>query len=315
LIKGTGLEGLRGIPVINGNIVRPLLFASREQLENYALDNKLHWREDSSNRTSHYARNKIRNELIPIIEEINPGYAESLIRSAERLKDSVDLLDKYTGELIQGMVRKEGTYLYIHKRKVLETNSRNFLYTIIKDYGFNYDQTLEIWNRIEDQSGKSFWSGQYLLVIDRDEIIISDSEQAKDAEYDIEEDKKSLNTHSGRFIFAKRPFSKINRNLTANIAWLDFDKLNFPLKLRKWRIGDKFQPMGMQGKKKLSDLMIDMKIPLNLKNQILVLESNGEIVWVVGLRIDERFKLTPKSRYIYQIEFNYPDEKSLQENI
>lgn len=313
--KGSGIEGLKGIPAINGNVVRPLLFASRKNIEDYAMKNKLQWREDSSNRSSDYARNKIRNEIIPLIEEINPGFGLSIIRSVDRLKDIGILLERYISEIRERIIRVEGENLYIKKDIIFNLNSASLLFSIIKDYGFIYEQAGEILGRIGEQPGKIFLSEDYMLVIDRKELIVTAKDLSPKIPYFIEEDQKFLDAPDLKLRFKKMDFIKIEKKLPSNIVWIDFDKLFFPLKVRAWEEGDKFYPLGMKGKKKLSDFMIDIKIPLNLKRQIKVLESGQDIVWVVGLRLDDRFKLTESTRYVYQIEYINPDEKPIQKDI
>jgi tRNA(Ile)-lysidine synthase len=170
-----------------------------------------------------------------------------------------------------------------------------------------------MWEIMDEQSGKQFLSDRYVLLVDRSSLIISNKKIPDERTLSINKDDDIIESSGFTLKISRFDFSEINKKLPGHIAQLDYSKLEFPLKIRTWEIGDYFHPLGMKGKKKLSDFMIDIKIPLNLKRRIKVIESEGEIIWIVGYRIDERYKLTDKSKKVYQIEYFETNEESIQE--
>ncbi len=311
LIKGTGLEGLKGIPVRNGNVIRPLLFATRKDLEAHASDHDLKWREDSSNKSTDYTRNQIRIGIIPRIRKINPGFNDSIIRSVERVNDAQSLLRRYIDEIVERAVKVQGMDLLVDKAEIKKAESRVLLHDIIRDYGFTYDQAETIWELMDQQPGKQFYSGEYILVIDRSSLIISSKSDNNKGTLSVSEESGRIDTSGYTLKITRFDFRSIDKKLPNHVAQIDFDKLKFPLSVRSWKIGDYFYPLGMKSKKKLSDFMIDIKIPLNLKRRIKVIESGGEIVWIAGYRIDERYKLNKSTKQIYQIEYFESNEESI----
>ena len=310
LIKGTGFDGLKGIPVRNNNVIRPLLFATREDIEDFSREHKLEWREDSSNKYADYARNQIRINIIPGIRKINPGFNDTIIRSVERINDVQSLLRKCIDEIVERAVKVKGMDLLIDIAEIKKSESRALLYDIIRDYGFTYDQAKSIWEQMDQQSGKQFFSKQFMLVIDRSSLILSNNNFDRDV---LSVSKETDNIEASQYTMkiSRFDFKSIDKSLPTHVAHLDFNKLKFPLCIRSWEIGDYFYPLGMKNKKKLSDFMIDIKIPLNLKKRIKVIESRGEIVWVAGYRIDDRYKLTKNTKQVYQIEYFESNEESI----
>jgi len=185
------------------------------------------------------------------------------------------------------------------------------LYEILKEYGFNYQQVKDIVNALDGQSGKSFYSPDYILTIDRQNLYVDLITEVENKEEIIDEEADEVKYLNHHLSFNQIDESKVRFSGDENIAFLDFDKLKFPLVIRLWREGDRFQPLGMNLKKKLSDFMIDEKIPLNLKKQVPVLISGEEIVWVVGYRIDDRFKITSETRTAFRIVNKFIDDQSI----
>lgn len=307
LTKGTGIAGLHGIQLRQSGIIRPLLFADRKQIEAYAHQNQIQWREDSSNSDEKYRRTLIRKKVIPVLEEINPKLLGTLELSLERISGTENFFNAAVQELKQKSVYSSGRDIYININKIRNQPGLNVvLHEMIKDYGFQYHQTREIAYTIvhrtpEKQSGKVFDSITHRLNIDRKELVISLIATDSIGSYTISEKKHALDTDEFELVFNVLDAKKYKLMSLANIAALDHEKLKFPLTLRKWKKGDFFYPLGMNCKKKLSDFMIDIKIPLNLKNRVMILASGDDIVWVVGHRIDHRYRITNSTQQVYEI--------------
>jgi tRNA(Ile)-lysidine synthase len=297
LIRGTGFKGLAGIPRINGNIIRPLIHFTRKELEDFAVKHGIVWREDSSNAETKYDRNKIRHQIIPVVEEINEGY----IKAFNDTSDQLQLLDMYVENGLEkarkSWILEENDCIRLDIAYLKQNTSELILFwEYLKHFGFNFQQFRDIIGSLDSESGKQFETVEYLLEKDRDFFYLSSVHTEADKEMVTisREDKvicfgkQQMELHKGN------GHSVINSD--PNEAFLDADKLQFPLRIRNWQPGDRFQPLGMQGQKKLSDFMIDEKIPLNLKRRQKVLLSDNEIVWVLGHRIDHRFRITDKTQ-------------------
>lgn len=292
-IRGSSVEGLAGIPVKNGKIIRPLLFATRAQVEVYAKEKRIQWREDQSNLTDDYQRNFIRHQIVPKLKELNPSLQSTLHTGIEKLESDLELLHKQVEEWRREFVSSTGEKLTIAKKGFDSfPQGVHLLWRSIKEYGFNFEQAREIIHGLHGQSGKRFLSPTHQLVIDREHLILSPHENFWN-DIIIEQDQKSAILGSWKMGIEKSN-SEISKD--SLVAKLDADKLKFPLRWRKWKSGDFFYPLGMDHKRKLSDFLIDNKVALTDKDSVTVLESEGEIVWVVGYRIDNRFKITPQTR-------------------
>ncbi|MFC0604450.1 tRNA lysidine(34) synthetase TilS [Winogradskyella pulchriflava] len=299
--RGTGLNGLTGIPEINANIARPLLPFSREIIEAYAKANNINWREDSSNSSRKYLRNKLRHEVIPILKEINPNLLDSFKTTLENLNDTADIVDDSLVRIEKKATKsidKNGVTFKISKFKKL-SNPKAYLFEVFKDYGFTE------WNDVVDlldaQSGKQVFSSTHRLIKHREYLILTDlchSEQSEESLI-IKKSDKSIETPLGILFFDEADAIKIN---TSSTIYLDRDKLNFPLELRLWKAGDVFCPSGMKGKKKISKYLKDEKLSLVEKENTWLLTSNNDIVWVVGMRADERFKVTEQTKRILKVK-------------
>ena len=302
LSKGTGISGLKGIIPKSGKDIRPLMFATRKMIDVYASENALVWREDKSNASTKYSRNLIRHKVIPELKKINPSLEETFSHSMEKIAYAEQIFKEGIKQLRDKLLEKsnDGFMMSIEKISALP-DSGIILKEVLEEFGFNYRQTRDLLCSIHNQPGKTFFSEKYKIITDRKFIFLSHRQDEFIDEISISKDtssvcRPSLNISFEFIDFPVREFKGIEK-----IAYIDYDKLQFPLKIRKWKHGDRFQPLGMQHKKKLSDFMIDNKIPLNLKEQVFVLLSADKIAWVVGMRIDDRFKVTRQTKSIFKI--------------
>lgn len=302
LSRKTGIKGLTGIKDKTGNIIRPLLFAGRDEIEAFAAENYIEYREDSTNSEVIYQRNFLRHKILPLFTELNPSFKKNILASIENLKDAAAV---YTGflESEKEKVVKNTADSLIADIDTLQQSAypKLLLLEILSAYGFNSAVVDEVFQSLESDSGKQFFSKAHRLVKDREKLFISAIEVNGNKIYYIEAGDRQL-------------FQPFNMNLERheatdykirkekNFACMDLDKLQFPLLIRKWQQGDYFQPLGMTGLKKVSDFFIDEKLPLHEKENTWLLCSGEKIVWIMGQRIDNRFKISPKTKNILQIE-------------
>lgn len=283
--RGTGLEGLTGIPAQNGNIIRPLLPFSREEIENYANENKIQWREDSSNASDKYFRNKLRHDIVPILKELNTGFLDSFQNTLHHLQQAESLVDDASKLVYEKVVEEKDNRLEIHLKPLFEfKNYIAYLYQWLKNYGFSAWN--DIYELVEAQSGKQVFSETHVLLKDREKLILSERKASDNsAVYIIESLDSKVN------IPLKLRFCKaVNIFEThSNCIFVDENKIKFPLTIRKWQEGDYFYPSGMNGKKKLSKYFKDEKYSLLDKENQWLLCSEDQIIWVIGKRADKRF--------------------------
>jgi tRNA(Ile)-lysidine synthase len=282
-----------------------LLFASREMITAYADQEGITWREDQSNSTLKYSRNLIRHQVIPELKKINPNIEFTFAQSSEKLISTNQLFQKVIGDQKSSLFEIKDGHKVILKSRLKEVDEPVIiLYEILKDFGFNFPQVKDIINSIDHQPGAVFLSDQYQLTLDRAYLFIEKAEEKSEDEQTIEQDLPGLNFGKNHFSFDVVKVTDTSISSDRNIAMLDFEKLHFPLKIRYWEHGDAFYPLGMEHKKKVSDFMIDEKIPVNLKKQTSVIFSGDDLVWLVGWRIDNRFKITKHTKKILRIKRN-----------
>ena len=283
--RGTGLEGLTGIPAQNGNIIRPLLPFSREEIENYAKANNIQWREDSSNASDKYFRNKLRHDIVPILKELNTGFLDSFQNTLNHLQQAESLVNDASKLVYEKVVEVKENQLEIHLKPLLQfKNYKAYLYQWLKEYRFSAWN--DIYDLVEAQSGKQVFSETHILLKDREKLILSERKSTDKSEvFIIQSIESKVN------IPLKLRFSKaVNIFEThSNCIFVDENKLKFPLTIRKWQEGDYFYPSGMNGKKKLSKYFKDEKYSLLDKENQWLLCSEDQIVWVIGKRADNRF--------------------------
>lgn len=301
LIRGTGLDGLTGIPEVNDNIVRPLLSFSRETIEAYAKTNNLQWREDSSNASNKYLRNKLRHDVIPVLKDINPQLLQNFESTQSYLKDSKQIIEDSIVKLQKKTVSVEDGLIKLKIKPLKkQSNPKGYLYELLKD--FNFTEWNDVVDLLDAQSGKQVFSNTHRLLKDREYLLLSEitSEKLKNSILISEEDNK-VQTSSGILFFdeADAIFGK-----RTNVVFVDKNKLKYPLILRKWEEGDYFYPSGMKGKKKLSKYFKDEKMSLIEKENTWLLASNDEIVWIVNKRADQRFLANEETDKILKIEWS-----------
>lgn len=303
LTRGTGIDGLTGIPVRTNNIIRPLLFASREWLRNYAVKNNITWREDSSNEKDDYQRNFIRHRVVPLLKEVNPSLEDTFRDTHDRIVMAQLLVRSQLKTISDFLISTNGTRITIDKRNVLELeNAHAVLWELLKDYGFNYVQCKDLIQ--EHIPGKQFYSSKYRIIIDRNSFILEPRKESIPDALTIENTSDVLPRAGESLTFKTVDSNVFKLTKKLSVAQLDADKLVFPMTWRPWKPGDVLIPLGMKTSKKVSDLLIDAKVSLPDKEKITVIESAGEVVWVVGMRINEHYKVTEKTRRVFIIELN-----------
>lgn len=297
LSRGTGLDGLIGIPQQNDKILRPLLAFCRSEIEAYAQANKIQWREDSSNASDNYLRNKIRHILVPIVKDLNPDFLASFAKTQQYLQQSQQLAEDATVMVYQQVAQQADDEIHFNLKKLKQLpNYKSYLYQWLKEFGFTaWD---DIYNLAESQTGKQILSPDYRLLKNRDFFILSPLNKATEVqEFWIEKDEQ-VNFP------LKLTFKKIDAQSGSSnsVIFVDEEKLVYPLLLRRWKTGDVFLPIGMNGQsKKLSKFFKDEKLSLIEKENTWLLCSGNQIVWVIGLRADERFKPTTTTKQILKI--------------
>ena len=297
--RGTGLDGLTGIPSQNGNIIRPMLPFSRKEIENYVSENKLQWREDSSNTSDKYLRNKIRHHIIPVFKEINESFLQSFQNTLDHLNQEQSLVNDAVQMVYDIVVSEDNEQLKINISALLQyENYRAYLYKWLNKYGFLAWN--DVYNLIEAQSGKQIFSEKYILLKDRDFLILSKKETTNFEEIIIHSITEKPNFPLKLTLCNQSDIF----NQMKNVIFVDENKIQFPLTIRKWKEGDYFYPSGMQGKKKVSKYFKDEKFTLFQKQDTWILESNNKIVWIIGHRADERFKVENTTQTIIQITYN-----------
>jgi len=302
LSRGSGIRGLSGIQATSGKIIRPMLFTNRAEILDYCTRMKLEYRTDSSNQDTVYKRNLIRQEVLPILEQVNPAFRKNALKTIGNLNETAELFQQRISE-IRSFVYSEddlGAMIHIEKLQTLRPQ-RTILFELIREFGFQIEQIDDILDSMNRESGRKFFSGDYRLVKDREYLLISPFQQKSDQIFYIDEDcsKIQIPIHLSFEKFERTAGFRFSTHL--NTVDLDMDMLVFPLILRHWQTGEYFQPLGMQGLKKLSDFFIDEKYSIPDKENAWILASGDQLVWIVGKRMNERFKITPKTTRIIRI--------------
>ena len=305
LLRGTGLKGLTGIHRQMGKVVRPLMFASRKELLEYAVANHIPFREDSTNRSTKYLRNKIRLGLIPMIREINPKFTALMRGNLYRLNDAQQFIEAAVGKIRDIVTERHEGVDTIHTDRIDADFPRNFvIYTLLNTtYGFKGDVVDELCRALEQgQTGKRFYSREYVACIDRGNIAVSRIAECDDCETTVEQGAMRSYCGNSVLYYEHTDIDNItDYSVPQDVALVDEDKLHYPLCLRRWREGDWFVPFGMTGRKKVSDYLIDHKVSVVEKSRQFVLVSGEDIVWLVGRRIDDRYRITDKTEKILKV--------------
>jgi len=304
LAKGTGIAGLMGIQPKKEDYVRPLLFSTRQMIEDYAALQQLKWREDRSNSSVKYSRNLIRHHVIPELKKINPNLEQTFAQTSEKIVGASAILGDVVNAKKSELLHRVKDLTVIDKLSLAAVgNTPILVYEMLEEFGFNYTQIKDMLQSLHGQTGKVFHSGTHQITIDRKQVFIEKRQSNVHSYWKIYKDESEKHIEGVQFHFEKLGAQNTSIKRDKQMAMLDLDKLRFPLSFRHWKHGDAFFPLGMQHKKKVSDFMIDEKIPVNLKKQMLLLLSGNDIVWLVGHRIDERYKITQYTKEIFRIYF------------
>jgi tRNA(Ile)-lysidine synthase len=306
LIRGTGISGLHGIKPLSGNLARPLLFATREEIMGYIAEEQLTWREDSSNASTKYSRNFVRQEIIPLIKKLNPSFEDTLKETVQKVSAAEEIFKEQIDLLRVSEVRESKDFISVSQEKFRTDKFAEIrLFEILRPYNFTFPQIKFILDSIDEPAGKHFESPTHLLVNDRGNFIITHKNLEAFSSLEIYTCPGEISFEGRKLILKEMEANTYKISPDKNIAALDAARLKFPLTLRKWKEGDWFMPLGMNKKKKLSDFFIDEKVPLNLKDQKRVLVSDGAIVYIPGMRVDDRFKITEETERIIEIRYLY----------
>lgn len=299
LIRGTGPEGLTGIKTEKEEIIRPLLDFSRKQIEAYARKKHYKWREDSSNASDKYMRNKIRHHIVPVMEELNPQLLDSFAKTQQHLQESMDLVEDYISLLYPKLVQKD-TYGYAIDIDFLKKvpNQKQILYQLLKSFGFT--EWNDVYDLLSAQTGKMVLSDTHRLIKDRQKLLLTEQNgNSVNKEYNLGEDEELVMIPGMGTLHINEV--KEMEQASESCIFVPERKLEFPLKIRKWKKGDYFYPFGMKGKKKLSDFFKDQKFSLPEKENTWILFSGNEIVWIINHRADNRFAVEKSDSKILKI--------------
>ena len=297
--RGTGIEGLIGIPEINGNIVRPLLIFSRADIKNYAKEHSILWREDKTNAESNYLRNRLRHQVIPNLKAVNSNFLKNFQKTICHLKNTNSFVVEEMLDIKQALFNyKESGYIEIEIAALEKyLDSEFYMYEVFREFGFTSGK--ELLKLVAAQSGKQLFSSSHRLLKDRDTLLLSKLfEEVSASTYHITEDESMQMIASGMLKF-KQVAAISDTNLRT--IYVDKETLKYPLTVRRWKEGDYFYPLGMMGKKKLSKYFKDEKLSLLAKENVWVLCSEEAIVWIINYRADERFKITKNTKKLLKV--------------
>jgi tRNA(Ile)-lysidine synthase len=303
LIRGTGLTGLSGIRVISNRIIRPLLFATRQDIVIYCNNHNLVFREDKSNADTKYIRNKVRHMILPVLKEINPSIETTLTETAERFQGINEIVSEYIFRLREKITECNDNIVTFNIGLLrAHLNNKAILFELFRQYGVTNARLDDLIKIINGKTGGQIHTGTHRILKNRKELIVLYDENRNGISFkikSIEDFKKIPGFESAELVTITDTF-EISADQT--IGYLDSEKLVFPLTIREWKAGDSFYPLGMKQKKKLSDYFIDNKYSILDKENKLILESDGKIVWIIGDRIDNRFKITRSTRIALVIQ-------------
>ncbi|MBN1253367.1 MAG: tRNA lysidine(34) synthetase TilS [Bacteroidales bacterium] len=305
LARGTGIRGLTGINAVNDKIIRPLLFADREEIIEYLKKDGIKFRTDSSNSDVKIMRNKFRHEILPAFREVNTAFSNKILETISYLKQTETVLNQEVSNVIDDVLKTHNQIIFIDIKKLQKYSpTKLFLYEILKTYSFNNKQVDDIYETLDKNAGKQFFSETHKLIKDRENLIIEKINTVSENEIIINKDDELIQISDNQYIkiniFNKNANYKIKKS--KKTATFDFNKIKYPLTIRNWQKGDYFYPFGMNKKKKLSNFFIDEKISIIEKEKIKILVSEEKIAWIIGYRTDNRFKITEKTKKI--IEFD-----------
>jgi tRNA(Ile)-lysidine synthase len=300
--KGTGIAGLHGIQPRQGNLIRPLLFATRNEIYNYAKYNKVDFVTDSSNLAQKYTRNYFRQTVIPAIEKVLPEVKENIADNIHRFSEAEILYEEALANHRKKLLIHQGDEYHVAVLKLLKSVPlETIVWELFKPFSFQQGQVKELIKLLYSDSGKQILSGTHRVIRDRKWLIVAPLSANNISTILIEENQRLISIGNNQFMIEQIPATQYKIPPNNHIASLDAGKIKFPLQLRKWKQGDYFYPLGLGKKKKLSRFFIDQKLSLADKEKVWVITSGTSIIWVVGMRIDDRFKITPSTLSILRI--------------
>lgn len=309
LIKGCGIKGLLGIPARNGQVIRPISFASRSQLEDYQRIHQLDFRKDASNDEVKYSRNKIRHLVIPVFKELNPALEDTMAENAQRFKET-DYLFQFALDAIRQAAFRESKTGYWLDLNILRQHTQalpTILYELLTPFGVNSKQAGQIARSVESgQTGSTFYTKKHLLLLNRDQLLIeAQQESSAISEVTVQEDEPSRQVPGGRISLRYVKGQPEHYPEHEFQAFMDAEVLKFPVRLRHWQAGDVFQPLGMSGQhQKLKDFFNNNKISRFEKERMWIVEDAQErICWIIGYRLDDRFKITPDTQAYWVFDY------------
>lgn len=301
--KGTGIDGLQGIPVKNKNIIRPLLFATREEINLFVSENNLEFVEDSSNLSDKYTRNFFRNQLIPEVKKVFPAVEENLLSNINKFHEMKIIYDEAIEQKCKKLFVRNGNEFALPVLKLLKTKALpSILYEIIKEFNFHATQLGEVMKLLHSESGRFISSSTHRIIRNREWLIIAPLKNEEANHILIQKGEKRVDFRDGKIKIEELEWhhgDSFSEN--SEVALLDSKEIEFPLLLRPWKQGDYLYPLGMQKKKKLSRFFIDRKLSVLQKEKIWVIESDKRILWIVGFRIDNRFRVTEATKRVVRI--------------
>lgn len=308
LVQGCGIRGLHGIPLQQGRVIRPLLFAERQAIAAYAKAHRLDYREDHTNAETKYRRNFLRHRVVPLLRELNPSLEQTMADNLARFRETEYLYGQMVRRIAQEAIIAQAPRFRL-RIPVLQAQApaiTSLLYELLQPYGFNTTQAQDIAQALQEpSSGRRFFSPTYQLLIDREEIIVEQDEPPIDTSYTVEPDTPHLALPDGRLTLSREEGRPERFSDDPNQAILDAEALQFPLTLRRWQPGDRFQPFGMDGRhQKLKDFFNNNKVSRFDKAKAWVLEDRtGRIAWLVGYRIGHAFRLMPDSSAYWVLNY------------
>lgn len=293
LARGTGLAGLSGMKPVSGKVIRPLLSVTRDKISKYCSEHAIRFREDRSNAETKYTRNKIRHNVIPLLQQINPSLLTTLNESITRFGELNEIVNSYiSGFRSQLSVTKDGAVVFDINKLRRYSENRTILFELFRPFSLEGNQIDDLLNILNGRTGSRVITATHRITRNRDEILVTENSDNNERCISVNSLDELPVSIKGEILSVDNSF-RIPKD--SSVACLDSEKILFPLVIRKWHPGDSFFPLGMNGKKKLSDYFIDKKYSLPEKERKLVLESDGKIVWIIGDRIDDRFKITPQT--------------------
>lgn len=299
--RGTGIAGMHGMQVKSGMVIRPLLFATRAEIVDFANSNAIKWVDDSSNVEDNYTRNHFRHHVIPQVEKIFPSVTQNLLDNAKRFSEMEIIYTKQIEKIKAGLIVEQGQSLAIPVNKLSAMSPIDtIMFEVFRDFGFSTHQVPEIKKLFDAISGKSVSSTTHRVLRNRNWLLIDPIEENTHEIIVIEEGDESVSFNNSLLQIKKYDGNRLPDD-SANHAWIDLETVSFPLILRPWKPGDYFYPLGMRKKKKVAKLLTDLKLSLAEKENQWVIASDRKIIWVVGRRLDDRFKLSSSSQKIMSI--------------